>query len=267
MCITESVGANGQNNHCDVKTVQILLNLYCDVLGLPAPLAEDGSIGSQTLTAIEAFQSRVVGMAHPDQRIDPGGTTLAKLHAGLEAELNAAKLRGIMVNASETSMSKYTAALLARMPEHDISTPLRQAHFLAQVGHESGELRYNEEIASGAAYEGRRDLGNTQPGDGPRFKGRGLIQLTGRANYQQYGQAIARDLLMPEQWRQVADDANLAVDVACWYWENRKLNQFADQDDITTITHKINGGLNGLDDRKRLLRRAKFFLGLVPCQL
>jgi predicted chitinase len=112
------------------------------------------------------------------------------------------------------------------------------------------------------AYEGRRDLGNTQPGDGPRFKGRGLIQLTGRANYQQYGQAIGRDLLTNEQWRQVADDPNLAVDVACWYWETRRLNPFADQDDITTITRRINGGLNGLTDRQRLLARARFFLGL-----
>jgi putative chitinase len=262
MCITESVGANGQNNRCDVKAVQILLNIYCDVLGLPAPLAEDGSMGPNTLAAIEAFQCQVVGIAHPDQRVDPGGATLAKLHAGLEGGLNAAKLKGIMINATEVSMSKYAAVLLAKLPEHDISTPLRQAHFLAQVGHESGELRYNEEIASGAAYEGRRDLGNTQPGDGPRFKGRGLIQLTGCANYQQYGQAIGRDLLMNEQWKQVADDTNLAVDVACWYWETRTLNQFADQDDITTITHRINGGLSGLDDRKRLLRRAKFFLGL-----
>jgi putative chitinase len=119
-----------------------------------------------------------------------------------------------------------------------------------------------EEIASGRAYEGRRDLGNAQPGDGLRFKGRGLIQLTGRANYQQYGQAIGRDLVTNEQWTQVADDPNLAVDVACWYWETRRLNRYADQDDIATITRRINGGLNGFENRQRLLARAKFFLGL-----
>ena len=219
-------------------------------------------MGPHTLAAIETFQRQVVGMAHPDGRLDPGGTTLVQLRAGLEQGLNAAKLKGIMINATDANIGQYAAALLAQMPTRDISTSLRQAHFLAQVGHESGELRYREEIASGAAYEGRRDLGNTQPGDGPRFKGRGLIQLTGRANYQQYGQAIGKDLLTHEQWKQVADDPNLAVDVACWYWEMHNLNQSADQDDITTITRRINGGLNGLDDRKRLLARAKFFLGL-----
>ena len=262
MCMTGSVGANGRNDRDDVKTVQILLNMHRDELGLQAPLAEDGGMGPNTLAAITTFQRQVMGLANPDGRIDPGGGTLARLCTGLAQGLNAAKLKGIMIHATDTNVGQYAAALLAQMPARDISTPLRQAHFLAQVGHESGELRFKEEIASGAAYEGRRDLGNTQPGDGPRFKGRGLIQLTGRANYQRYGQAIGKDLLTNEQWKQVADDPNLAVDVACWYWETHRLNQPADQDDITTITRRINGGLNGLDDRKRLLTRAKFFLGL-----
>jgi putative chitinase len=262
MCLTGSVGANGQNHRSDVKTVQILLNMHRGALGLAAPLAEDGSIGPNTLAAIETLQRTVLGMAQPDRRIDPGGSTLARLCAGLAPGLNAAKLKGIMVNATDANIDKYAAALFAKMPARDISTPLRQAHFLAQVGHESGELRYGEEIASGDAYENRRDLGNTQPGDGRRFKGRGLMQLTGRANYDKYGQAIGKDLLTNEQWKQVADDPNLAVDVACWYWETHNLNQYADQDDITTITRRINGGLNGLEDRQRLLTRAKFFLEL-----
>jgi putative chitinase len=262
MCIAGSVGANGQNDRTDVKTVQILLNMHRDALGLAAPLGEDGGIGPQTLAAIEAFQRRVMGMANPDRRIDPGGGTLARLRADLGNNLTTAKLKGIMLNATDANIGTYAPALFAKMPARAISTPLRQAHFLAQVGHESGELRYKEEIASGTAYEGRADLGNTQPGDGPRFKGRGLIQLTGRANYRQYGQAIQRDLTTNEQWKQVADDPNLAVDVACWFWETRNLNQYADQDDVTTITRRINGGVNGLDDRKRLLARAKCFLGL-----
>jgi putative chitinase len=262
MCIAAAVGAGGRNDRGDVKTVQILLNRHCAALGLPAQVAEDGAIGPNTLAAIEAFQRQVVGMAHPSRCVHPGGTTLAKLGAGLDDGLKAEKLRGIMINAREAHLGKYAAALVAKMWERRISTPLQQAHFLAQVGHESGELRYAEEITSGRAYEGRRDLGNAQPGDGPRFKGRGLIQLTGRANYQQYGQAIGRDLVTNGQWTQVADDPNLAVDVACWYWETRRLNPYADQDDIITITRRINGGLNGLEDRQRLLARAKFFLGL-----
>src|SRR5262245_6307207 len=87
MCIAQSVGANGQNDRADVKTVQILLNFYSAVLGLQAPLAEDGAIGPNTLAAIGTFQSKVVGMAQPDQRVNPGGTTLARLHDGLPAGL------------------------------------------------------------------------------------------------------------------------------------------------------------------------------------
>ena len=262
MCIVGSVGANGRNNRNDVKTIQILLNMHGDALSLTTPLAEDGAISSGLLEAIETFQRKVVLMTNPDRLIDPNGSTLTKLCAGIGADLTAAKLKGIMINATPASLNKYFAALVTNMQARDISTPLRRAHFLAQVGHESGELRFAEEIASGKAYEGRADLGNTQPGDGPRFKGRGLIQLTGRTNYINYGKAIGKDLVTNNQWQQVAEDPNLAVDVACWFWDTRRLNQFADQDDITTITRRINGGLNGLEDRQRLLTRAKFFLGL-----
>src|SRR5512134_1807593 len=99
------------------------------------------------------------------------------------------KLWAIMIEAVEAQLDRYFEPLAEAMPANDINTPLRIAHFLAQLGHESGDLRYSEELASGIAYEGRLDLGNTQPGDGMRFKGRGLIQLTGRANYTRYGQA------------------------------------------------------------------------------
>lgn len=219
MCIAGSVGSNGRNNDDDVKTVQILLNLHREAFDLAVPLVTDGAIGPRTVEAIKAFQRQVVGMAAPDGRVDPGEGTLARLHAALDGTLDAARLSGIMPNATAARIALYSAPLLAKMAERDIATPLRQAHFLAQVGHESGELRYNEELASGAAYEGRTDLGNTQRGDGPRFKGRGLIQLTGRANYARYGTAIGRNLTVNNQWAQVADDPNLAVDVAGWFWK------------------------------------------------
>ncbi len=137
---------------------------------------------------------------------------------------------------------------------------MRRAYFLAQVGHESGELRYTEEIASGDAYEGRRDLGNTEAGDGRRFKGRGLIQLTGRANYRGFGEAIGVDLLSNDNAQRVATDPGLAVEVACWFWQARGLNALADEDDAHAVTRRINGGLNGLADRLRQLDRARFFL-------
>lgn len=142
------------------------------------------------------------------------------------------------------------------LARYQIVTTLRIAHFLAQVAHESDGFCTTEEYASGAAYEGRADLGNTQPGDGVRFKGRGLIQLTGRANYTSYGRRIGVDLVSDPP--HAADPATSLV-LACEYWDKTAggLNRFADQDDIVSITKAINGGRNGLDDRRRYLACAK----------
>jgi len=164
-------------------------------------------------------------------------------------------LKKIFIHARPAALEVFAGPITVVMDKYEINTPLRQAHFLAQIGHESGELRYREEIASGEAYEGRDDLGNTEEGDGPRFKGRGLIQLTGRANYLAYGQFLGRDLLAAPQL--VAEDENLCANVAGWFWLKRNLNSYADADDVNMITKRINGGLNGLEDRKRLLMLAK----------
>ena len=158
-------------------------------------------------------------------------------------------------------IKRYGLPLLEAMKKAEINTPLRQAHFLAQVGHESASLFYVQEIADGKAYEHRADLGNNQPGDGPRFKGRGLIQLTGRANYAAYGAAIGRDLLADPT--AVADEPTLAVGVATWFWTRHGLNAHADVDDLLAITRAINGGLNGLDDRATRLKVAKLALGIA----
>ena len=145
------------------------------------------------------------------------------------------------------------------MAAREINSPLRMAHFLAQIGHESGSLRFSEELASGEAYEGRADLGNNQPGDGVRFKGRGLIQLTGRANYTQYSEDTGIDYVAnPEQ---LANDRVAAADVAGWFWQRRHLNDVADRDDITSVTRIVNGGFNGLDDRVAFLGRARALIG------
>nr|WP_286202492.1 glycoside hydrolase family 19 protein [Comamonas sp. JC664] len=139
------------------------------------------------------------------------------------------------------------------MAEANITTPKRKAAFLAQLAHESGQLRYMEEIASGAAYEGRRDLGNTQPGDGVRYKGRGPIQLTGRANYRAAGRALGIDL---EGNPQRAKDPDVAFRIAGWYWSSRNLNTYADAGNFREVTRRINGGYNGLADREMYYRRA-----------
>lgn len=123
---------------------------------------------------------------------------------------------------------------------------LRIIHFVAQVGHESGGFKYMQEIASGAAYEGRQDLGNTQRGDGVRYKGRGPIQLTGRANYRNYGRALGIDF---ERNPDIVAVPSIGMMVACKYWSDKGLNALADIGDIQTITRRINGGLNGYNDR------------------
>lgn len=144
-------------------------------------------------------------------------------------------------------------------PQFGINTPLRLAAFLAQIGHESGRLRYSEEIAKGDAYEGRKDLGNTQKGDGKKYKGRGLIQITGRYNYAQVSNELGIDFVTnPTMLAQ----PEYAVMSACWYWQSRGLNELADEGRFRDITRKINGGYNGLEDREKLYERAKRMLNV-----
>lgn len=138
-----------------------------------------------------------------------------------------------------------------------LDNSLRLAHFIAQLGHESDGFNAMEEYASGAAYEGRRDLGNTQPGDGRRYKGRGPIQITGRANYRTYGRRIGINI---EKYPELASNPCIGMRLALEYWKAKGLNALADADDLLKITKRINGGTNGLADRRRRLALAK---GLV----
>jgi putative chitinase len=258
MCITASVGSGGKNLRGDVRTVQLLLNMnHPQVAG---PLVPDGQCGAATITMIEQFQHGVVGGKDTAGLVLPeaqGGTTLPALRGGMPPSLVEGKLDGIYIQAAAVTVTHFYAAILAGMQKGSINTPLRQAHFLAQLGHESGELRYTQELASGTAYEGRKDLGNTQPGDGMRFKGRGLIQLTGRANYTAFSKACGQDLLTHPE---LLAETPLAVDVAVWFWAQHGLNALADKDDVVRITKRINGGTNGLADRQILLARTKWFL-------
>ncbi|HEX9024204.1 MAG TPA: glycoside hydrolase family 19 protein [Geobacteraceae bacterium] len=260
MCISKSVGRKGVNNRDDVKTVQILINMNIDKLTPLNFLAEDGRIGNITINAIEEFQRRVMSVVNPDGRVDPDGATLKRLREGIPDTFTEKKLKGIMIHATESNVKKYYNALNTKMKENGIDNTLRMAHFLAQLAHESAELRYSEEIASGEAYEGRADLGNTEPGDGKRFKGRGLIQLTGRSNYNAFGDARGKDYTTDTTNVLLATDPFTAVDVSGWFWTEHDLNSLADVDDVAGITLRINGGYNGLADRKAKLARAKFFL-------
>lgn len=148
----------------------------------------------------------------------------------------------------------FIDGLNATMDEFDINTPARKAAFLAQVGHESIQLRYVKELASGDAYEGRKDLGNTQVGDGVRYKGRGLIQITGRANMLTCGTALGLDLIThPELLEQPLN----ACRSAGWFWSTHGLNALADNGDFERITRRINGGTNGYADRLALFAVAQ----------
>lgn len=151
-----------------------------------------------------------------------------------------------------------------------INTTARVVHFLSQCWHESGALRYVEEIASGAQYEGRKDLGNTQPGDGKKFKGRGFIQITGRATYQNYAKSgfCVGDLMSHPEWLAKSPGHTKA---SMWFWWKNNLNALADQDHgdgaigedvVKRITKHVNGGYNGLSQRCFFYRRFKKEFGL-----
>ncbi|WP_428553082.1 glycoside hydrolase family 19 protein [Pseudomonas edaphica] len=159
---------------------------------------------------------------------------------------NAGRQAGVFVPVLNTAMGRY-----------GIVGTLRVSAFIAQVGHESGQLRYVREIwgptAQQARYEGRADLGNTVKGDGFKFRGRGLIQITGRANYAACGEALGLDLINQPTLLELPQHAAMS---AAWFWSTRGLNTLADQKDFAKITKRINGGLTGQADRQELYDRA-----------
>ncbi|MDS9876586.1 glycoside hydrolase family 19 protein [Pseudomonas protegens] len=165
---------------------------------------------------------------------------------------NARRQAGVFVPALNAAMSKY-----------GIVTRLRMAAFIAQIGHESGQLLYVRELGSNQ-YLSKYDtgtlakrLGNTPEadGDGQKYRGRGLIQVTGRANYEACSEALfsdARLLNTPE----LLETPVYAALSAGWFWQRAGLNTLADKGDFLTITRRINGGTNGLADREALYERA-----------
>ena len=175
--------------------------------------------------------------------------------------LSEAQLKAIIRYARPENRAKFIVPLNKTMKRYGITSKLRKAHFLAQIAHESGSLKYTEEIASGWAYEGRKSLGNTRRGDGIRFKGRGLIQLTGRTNYTKYKRHSGLNVVKYPHL--IANDPKIAVDVSGWFWMYRRLNRFADRDNLRSLTFYVNGGYNGLATRTLHLQRAKEVFGLL----
>lgn len=151
-----------------------------------------------------------------------------------------------------------------------VTSALRIEHLLSQVAHECDGFCTLEEYASGAAYEGRKDLGNTQPGDGKRFKGRCPLQLTGRANYRLFTtwlRAYLADCPDFEDQPELVGRFPWAAWAVFYYWSTRGLNAIADDDDLVLMTRRINGGTNGLSDRRAYLTKAKFVVGKIEASL
>lgn len=171
----------------------------------------------------------------------------------------------IYCGVSSVKAGTYAPIISNFSDEFGITNKMRMAHFLAQVLHESGRFCYVKELASGAAYDtGRKAiaLGNTPQadGDGQLYKGRGLIQITGKNNYRACGEFFKQDFLRHPE---LLEKPEWAFKSAGWFWLKHGLNSLADRDELTKITKRINGGTNGLSQRLAYLGKAKRALGLT----
>jgi putative chitinase len=212
-------------------------------------LSSDGNFGPNTEKAVKEWQSSngltadgVVG-DKSWQKLFGNTTETVSEPVVLDSNLKLEKLKGIIPD-SVISQIPATAA------KFNITNNLRLAHFLSQCAHESGNFKWVTEFASGKAYEGRKDLGNTQPGDGVKFKGRGYIQLTGRVNYTKFSQFCGEDCVSNPEL--VATKYPMLS--AAYFFDKNKLWSICDKgatdDDVKAVTKKVNGGLNGYEDRK-----------------
>ena len=178
--------------------------------------------------------------------------------------MDTATLAQAMGNNPGVDYTKFTAAVNEALTASNCTTTLRAAHFLAQIGHESAGLRYMREIDPGHYLENRRDIGNDRPGDGPKYRGAGPLQITGKLHFRNFGKwCHGRGLVSdPEQFvkhPEQLEQPRWGLLAASWYWTVARpnLNAQADRDDLEAVTRSINGGLNGLADRRQRLQRCK----------
>jgi predicted chitinase len=225
------LGSNGE----DVKKLQTKLGLN-----------PDGDFGKNTETAVKKWQKDnglkddgVVGDV-TWSKLFPTTQTSTVTHPVLKLE----KLKGIIPD-NVISQIPDTAA------RFNITTNLRLAHFLSQCAHESGNFKWVVEFASGKAYEGRKDLGNTQPGDGVKFKGRGYIQLTGRANYDKFSKFVNEDCVSNPD----LVSTKYPMLSAAYFFDKNNLWKICDlgstDDVVEKVSRRVNGGTNGLADRQQ----------------
>jgi putative chitinase len=182
--------------------------------------------------------------------LNPPGQDLVP---GAAALITKQQLASIWICSPEMIKDHEVYELNECLQRFGVTTPPRLRHFLSQTAHESGGGRYKKELASGWDYEGRDDLGNTEPGDGPRYKGAGYIQLTGRANYQDFANFI-QDPAVMKGVDYVAD--HYPFSSAGFWWQNNQMNQLCESSpSVKTVTLRVNGGTNGLADREMYYER------------
>jgi predicted chitinase len=177
-----------------------------------------------------------------------------------------AQLKAIMPALHDDKRAEYLPHIVEAMLAAEVNTAKRAAAFLAQIAHESAELKFMAELwgptEQQKKYEPHTDLsktlGNTEPGDGFKYRGRGPIQITGRANYKKFSELLGVDLLSEPD---LAEKAEHAFRVACAFWQTHGLNELADAENFKEITHRINGGFTGLADRERYYAAALKALG------
>lgn len=246
---SEAIGSiDGMFGICTEKaTIQFQINNGLDI---------DGIAGPETIEAAKELGFEIPRTNIIDVSIQSDfGITYEQFNYVMR-ETNSIKLEEHLPYCNDT------------LQKFGINTPLRIQHFLAQIAHESMGLKYMSEIASGQAYEGRKDLGNLFPGDGRKFKGHGPIQITGRANHTEYFNFIGRPDLI-ETPEILESDLELCWGASGWFWSSRGLNEIAESDDeslslfrhqnkaLCKITKIINGGYRGLTERAWYLKRAK----------
>lgn len=216
--------------------------------------------GGLALIAIVAMNRQTIAAA--------AGTAAEKIkEAAMSAAgtiLNLNSIRKAMPKLKASTVPDILGPLVEALEEAQINTPARIAAFVAQCGHESGDFRYMEELADGSAYEGRKDLGNTQPGDGKRYKGRGPIQLTGRKNYQAFTADVGKKYNVDfEKNPELVAQPKWGFKAAAWFWTTRNLNALADDGKFAEITYRVNGGCNGFSDRDQRYQTARDALGVT----
>jgi len=170
-----------------------------------------------------------------------------------------ADMKKIAPRGKPAILKSFVEGIPTVLAQHSISTPLRICHFIAQVAHESDEFQTTTEYASGKAYEGRKDLGNIYKGDGEKYKGRGLIQTTGRHNYGKFTTWLGmHGVLNPDFITNPAELAKFpwALLSAVYYWSAHDLNGYADTNNLTKITKIVNGGYRGWEARRKYFNRA-----------